>query len=222
MDATTLPARPARAAGFRDLTGTRITTPRLLLAAPTEADVDAITEACQDPEIQSWLFIPLPFTRAGAEHFVREVIPHGLAAGTDAYLAFRPREGGRLLGMVSVTGITSASSRDGVTAEIGCWCAPWARRRRLTTEAGMAVSRWALSALGAQRLEMLVCAGNQATIEGAQKAGFTLEGVLRGRRVQHGRRVDMWIGSLLPSDPAAADLISPDVAALDVTASDLR
>ena len=196
----TLPAPPAPVPGRRDLTGTRIVTPRLVLAAPTAADTDAITEACQDPDIQTWLFIPLPFSRADAERFVRDVIPQGLAAGTDAVFGFRAREGGRLLGMVSITGITAPDSREGVTAEIGCWSAPWARRQSYTTEAGMAVGRWAFESLGVERLEMLVCAGNRASIEGAQKAGFTVEGILRARRVLRGRRVDMWVGSLLPSD----------------------
>jgi RimJ/RimL family protein N-acetyltransferase len=190
------PPRPGRL----DLTGVRITTPRLTLAPPTGADVDALVEACQDPEIQSWLSIPLPFTRAAAEHFVREVIPRGLAAGTDAVFGFRPREGGPLLGMVGITGLTAPGSCDGVTAEIGCWSAPWARRRYFTTEAGLAAARWAFGALGVERLEMLVCVGNRASIEGARKAGFTVEGVLRSRRVLRGTRVDMWVGSLIPSD----------------------
>jgi RimJ/RimL family protein N-acetyltransferase len=186
--------------GRRNLTGARIVTPRLVLAAPAEADVDAITEACQDQDIMTWLSIPLPFSRADAERFVRDVIPRDLAAGTDAVFGFRAREGGRLLGMVAVTGITAPESRDGVTAEIGCWCAPWARRQGYTTEAGMAASRWAFTSLGAERLEMLVYAGNRASIEGAQKAGFTVEGILRARRTLRGQRVDMWVGSLLPSD----------------------
>ncbi|HEV3170741.1 MAG TPA: GNAT family protein [Actinocrinis sp.] len=184
----------------RDLTGVRITTPRLLLAAPIGADIDVIVEACQDQEIQSWLFVPLPFTRADAERFVRETIPRGLAAGTDAVFAFRLQDGGPLLGMVSITNITSSGTRDGVTAEIGCWSAPWARRRHLTSEAVLAAARWAFGEMGVERLEMLICVGNRASIHGAQQIGFTIEGRLRSRRILRGERVDMWVGSLLPSD----------------------
>jgi len=176
----------------RNLSGARITAPRLLLAPPTEADVDAIIEAFRDQSIQSWLFIPQPFTRADAERFVREVIPRGLANGTDAVFGFRLRHGGPLLGMVSVTGITAPGTPDGVTAEIGCWSAPGARRSRYATEAILAAGRWAF--------ETLVCVGNQAAIEAARRIGFTVEGILRSRRILHGARVDMWVGSLLPAD----------------------
>lgn len=102
--------------------------------------------------------------------------------------------------MVSLTNITAHATRDGVTAEIGCWSAPWARRRRYTTEAVLAASRWAFEEVGVERLETLVCVGNRASIEGAQQIGFTVEGLLRSRRILRGERVDMWVGSLLPSD----------------------
>jgi RimJ/RimL family protein N-acetyltransferase len=184
----------------RDLTGASITTPRLLLAPPTEADIDAMTEAFQDREIRSWLFFRPPFTRATAERFVREMIPRGMAAGTDAVFAFRPREGGPLLGMVSISGITAHDSQDGVTAEIGCWTASSARRRNYAVEAVLAAGRWAFREVGVERLEMLVYAGNHASIAAAKKAGFTVEGILRKRRMLRGERVDMWVGSLLPSD----------------------
>jgi RimJ/RimL family protein N-acetyltransferase len=47
---------------------------------------------------------------------------------------------------------------------------------------------------------MLVCVGNRASIQCAKQIGFTVEGVLRSRRILRGERVDMWVGSLLPSD----------------------
>jgi len=189
---------PAR--GLRDLTGVTLTTERLRLAAPTEADVDVITEACQDAEIQSWLFIPLPFTREAARHFVTEVIPQGMAAGTSIVFGFYPKESTELLGMLSLTNITAPGSRDGSMAEAGCWAAPDARRRHYTMEAGLAMCRWAFGTLGIQRLEMMVCAGNAVSVEGAQKYGFKVEGILRSRRILRGERVDMWVGSMLPSD----------------------
>ena len=37
---------------------------------PTEADVDAITEAAQDPEVPRWTTLPSPYARADAEQFI--------------------------------------------------------------------------------------------------------------------------------------------------------
>lgn len=37
----------------------------------TEADVPAITEACQDPEIARWTQVPSPYTEEDAREFIR-------------------------------------------------------------------------------------------------------------------------------------------------------
>jgi RimJ/RimL family protein N-acetyltransferase len=197
MDVSTMTVPTA---GLRDLTGVTLTTERLRLAPPTEADVDVITEACQDPHIQSWLFIPLPFTREAARYFVTEVIPREMAAGTGVVFGIYPKDSAELLGMLSLSDITAPDSRDGSMAEAGCWAAPAARRNHYVMEAGLEMCRWAFGALGIQRLEMMVCAGNDVAVRGAQKYGFKVEGVLRSRRVLRGERVDMWVGSMLPSD----------------------
>mgnify|MGYP000529409413 FL=1 len=50
-------------------------TARLILRAPVDGDVDAIFSACQDPDIQRFTTIPVPYTRADAEHFVAVFAP---------------------------------------------------------------------------------------------------------------------------------------------------
>ena len=42
----------------------------LVLRPKRPDDADAITAACQDPEIARWTFVPSPYTRADAEHFI--------------------------------------------------------------------------------------------------------------------------------------------------------
>jgi hypothetical protein len=42
-------------------------TRRLLLEAPSATDIDAITAACRDPDIQRWVPIPVPYARQEAE-----------------------------------------------------------------------------------------------------------------------------------------------------------
>ena len=48
--------------------------PELLLSVPTHADVDRITEICQDPAIQEWTTVPSPYTRGSAVSFVEQVV----------------------------------------------------------------------------------------------------------------------------------------------------
>lgn len=44
----------------------------VVLSPPTDADVDAIFLACQDPEIQAWTTVPSPYEREHAEGFVQQ------------------------------------------------------------------------------------------------------------------------------------------------------
>ena len=192
---------PVPAVPRRDLTGTMLTTGRLVLTAPAAADIDAITTICQDAAIQAWTTVPSPYRREDARHFVEELAPNGAAAGTDAVFALYHAVSGQLLGMVGLHGITAADSKHGAQAEIGYWTAPDARRKGYTVEAVRAVCRWALAELRLERIEWIAYDGNEASRAVARKAGFTMEGTLRSRMVHRGRRTDVWIGSLVPGDP---------------------
>lgn len=45
----------------------------LTIRALVDTDVDWICAACQDPDIQRWTSVPVPYTRAHAEDFVAAV-----------------------------------------------------------------------------------------------------------------------------------------------------
>jgi RimJ/RimL family protein N-acetyltransferase len=185
----------------RNLTGIMLTTGRLVLSAPTGADIDAITRICQDEAIQAWTTVPSPYTREDARRFVEQVVPTGASVGTDVVFASYHAVSGQLLGMVGLHGITGPGDRHGAQAEIGYWTAPDARRQGYTAEAVRAVCRWALSELGLERIEWIAFDGNEPSRAVARAVGFTMEGTLRGRMVHRGRRTDVWIGSLVPGDP---------------------
>jgi RimJ/RimL family protein N-acetyltransferase len=61
-------------------------TERLVLDQPTAADVDVITEYCQDPIFEAYLTTPWPYTRADAEQFVETHVPNGWSEGTEEAL----------------------------------------------------------------------------------------------------------------------------------------
>jgi RimJ/RimL family protein N-acetyltransferase len=63
--------------------------------------------------------------------------------------------------------------------EIGYWRRTDARGRGLVTEAVQALSRMAFDVLQAQRVEIRMDDLNVASWKVAERAGFTLEGVLR-------------------------------------------
>ena len=188
----------------RDLTGIALTTGRLVLTAPSVADIDAIYRICQDPAIQRYTSLPSPYEYEHARDFVERAVPEGRKTGTHVVFGAYHATSGQLLGMVGLHGITGPEAKNGAMAEVGYWTAPQARRQGYTVEAVRAVCRWGFSELGLQRIEWIAFDGNEASRAVAVKAGFTVEGKLRSRFVHRGERADAWIGSLLPGDPTGA------------------
>jgi RimJ/RimL family protein N-acetyltransferase len=62
---------------------------------------------------------------------------------------------------------------------------------------------WALSELGAERLELRISVDNVASKRVAARCGYVREGVLRSLYVKDGLREDTEVWSRLASDPPA-------------------
>jgi RimJ/RimL family protein N-acetyltransferase len=163
----------------------------IVLRPYSEADVDDLHAALQDPEIAEWTNVPHPYTRGHALRFIAE----GPARSDELTLAIRDAGDGRLLGSIGV-------SLDEVQryAELGYWVAAGERRRGVGTCAIRLVSRWAIEELGVGRVQILAAPDNLASRRAAERAGFTAEGTLRAYRLQKGRRVDLVMHSLLPGE----------------------
>lgn len=184
-----------------DFTDVVLRTERLILRPWTEPDIDAITAACQDPLIQSYVPVPVPYGREHAEHYVRESSPRGRAAGTDVVFGVFLAETGEPVAAVGLHRIAGLGSECGGEGEIGYWTAPGARGRGYMTEAVRGVCRWGFAELGLARIEWRAVAGNTASWRVVEKLGFVREGTLRAFLVQRGVRKDAWIGSLLRGEP---------------------
>lgn len=167
---------------------------RLLLRPPTGADVDAITRACQDPQLQRWVPVPVPYERAHAEEFVASRPERWAAADGEMTFAVSGATDRQLLGMVGL------HARDETMREIGFWTAPWARGQGVMTAAARLVCRWGFEDLGLARIEWWANVGNDASRRVADKLGFTFEGTCRKRLLHRGVRVDGWVGGLLPGE----------------------
>ncbi|WP_055699486.1 MULTISPECIES: GNAT family N-acetyltransferase [Streptomyces] len=171
-----------------------LTTERLCLRTFVPEDIDEIHLACQDPDIQRWTTVPSPYARVHAEDFVNHRVPAAWRDDVEYTFGVRPREGGPLLAATSLH-----SPRSG-TWEIGYWTAKEHRGRGYMTETVLGLARWAFTDLRCPRLEWRAEVGNTGSRAVVEKAGFTVEGVLRAGLLNKGTHRDAWVGALLPSD----------------------
>lgn len=172
-----------------------LVTARLVLSAPTTADVDAIFHACQDPDIQHFTTVPVPYERSHAEGFVA-LVATWWESGEE--YTWGIRAGGDLVGMIGLHAI-----RDGA-AELGYWMAAPARGRGYLTEAASAVLDFTFGPMRLQRVQWRAATNNAASARVAQKLGFQYEGLLRLGLAgigPEGSRHDAHIAGLLATDP---------------------
>ena len=168
-----------------------------------DGDVDAIARACRDEEIARWLDrIPQPYSEADARWYV-EHTRASWADGAASIFAITDAGSGDPIGSI---GIRWLAPDDGV-GEVGYWVAPEARGRGAATRALRLISRWALTAVAAERIELRADQLNEASKRVAESAGYRREGVLRSSHynARQGRRVDFVLYSLLRSEVDAPD-----------------
>ncbi|WP_202565103.1 GNAT family N-acetyltransferase [Agreia sp. COWG] len=178
-----------------------LTSSRLLLDQPGDADIGAITEACQDAVFERFMTLPWPYRQSDAQYFVRHLVPEGWADGDEASWAIRPLDDpGRLLGMIS---IRSAN------AELGYWLAPDARGHGYMVEAVDRVVAWAreMHFAGAGTVRWSCVAGNIASAAVARRAGFRYVGEGPSTvAMRDGSRPLSWFGEhLLPGGTPSGD-----------------
>lgn len=161
----------------------------LLLRQPTSSDVDALVEACQDPELGR--FIP-NFPSPYAADDARGWISRANRTSAQKTLVIVDARTSRLLGAIEV--------RLGEVGSIGYWVRADARGRGVATRALRLLALWAVTQGGVERLELTTHPENVASQRVAEKAGFRREGILRAHtRFAEGRR-DSVMFSLLPAD----------------------
>jgi RimJ/RimL family protein N-acetyltransferase len=169
----------------------------IVLDRPTAEDATAITAHCQDPDIQEWTTVPDPYASADAVEFLAAVA-RGWADGS--MLTWAIRADGELVGLVGLDLHPLGS------AEIGYWLAPSARGHGVMTAVVGTVVAHAFdpAGLALDRLVWHAFVGNWPSRRVAEKAGFTVEGAVRGEAIQRGVRRDSWVATLLRSDPLSA------------------
>jgi RimJ/RimL family protein N-acetyltransferase len=147
----------------------------LTLRPPRPDDADAITAACQDPEIPRWTLVPSPYHRHHAEEFLARSAQEARDGETATLLAVDAR--GNPIGSFSVMEI----DRERGYGEIGYWVAAGARGRGVATRAVRLLRDWAHRELGLTLIEILSHRDNAPSRRVAEKAGFARTGELRGQ-----------------------------------------
>lgn len=142
---------------------------------PCEAyDAPALVAAYADPDIRHWNR-PDPLTEDRA---VTRIARWRERWRTEraAVWAVAPAGGGVAVGLI---GLADIDLRGG-SGEIVYWLLPAGRGAGATAEGVSAVTRWAFEDLGLHRLRITHSVANPASCRVATKAGYPLEGTLRG------------------------------------------
>ncbi|WP_281943973.1 GNAT family N-acetyltransferase [Micromonospora sp. AKA38] len=193
---TTLQARRAAVFGrpqpvlFATAGGTE-----LRLRPLEERDLPDITRTCQDEQTVRWTTVPHPYRPEDAEGYLRDLVRPAWARGTAAMFAVADPDD-HYVASIDLRILPT----DPLVADVGFMTAPEARGRGYLPAALTALCAWGFTTLGLARVEWRANVGNTASRRAAEKAGFTVEGTLRGGVQHRGERQDVWIGGLLPQD----------------------
>lgn len=132
-----------------------------------DTDIDWITEACQDPDIQRWTLVPRPYTREHARFFVEH-------PDIEYWRWIMEQDDtGVPVGVIGIHGV----DEDG-NADVGYWVAPWGRGMRVTTSALVRVIELAGTDPSIRALTARIAEANAASRRVVQRAGFVEVGRL--------------------------------------------
>lgn len=146
-----------------------------MLLRPWEPyDAPALVESCLDPEIQHWNR-PGHLTLAGAEEKITRW-RHRWQAEEAAIWAVAPATGGPAVGLIGLADL----DLPGGSGEFLYWLLPAGRGTGVMVKATDRITRWAFEDLGLHRLRITHSVANPASCAIATKAGYPLEGTMRG------------------------------------------
>ncbi|MFD7784090.1 GNAT family N-acetyltransferase [Streptomyces nojiriensis] len=156
-------------------------------------DADALCAAGQDRAVRLWNRLSVNSPEEARQRIER--MHRRWRAELGAIWAIA-RPGGEALGLI---GWNDVDLRGG-SAEIVYWLLPAARGGGVAVEATRRVSRWALDDLGLHRLRLCHSVANPASCRVADKAGYSLEGTMRGALLHADGWHDQYLHALVRGD----------------------
>lgn len=169
----------------------------IILRPAEERDIDAIVEACRDPETLRWVTLPLDYDRDRAVSFVEGYAPGWWERGDGAVWVIADTSGD-YVGQLDLR----VDPRDRQVADVGFLTAPAARGRGYMTAALRTAVKFGFAELALERIEWRAHVGNDGSRRVAEKAGFIYEGIQRSGCPQRGERHDCWLAAIIKSDLA--------------------
>lgn len=161
------------------------------LRAATPADVEAMHEMTQDPDMQRWTAVPVPNTREMSETFALQIGAEAWDQGTARMWVVEAKDDAgrpRYAGNVDVRG--------GPVADLGFSLHPWARGRGLMTRAVRLAVDHVFTESGVESVHWRAHVGNEASLRVAHACGFQLVGSSPALLHERGRTLDAWTAVL--------------------------
>jgi RimJ/RimL family protein N-acetyltransferase len=158
-----------------------------VLRLPRRDDVEALVGFGDDPDVGAtlWVPIPSPCSRSDAEGRLSEFIDGWLGrSGFGPTFVVASAIGDEFVGVVFLR------AREDEVVEVAYGTAPRHRHRGIATAALLRVSGWCFAQLHARRVELLISAGNLASLRVAAKAGFEFAGTRRAHVPGTGEEYD--------------------------------
>jgi RimJ/RimL family protein N-acetyltransferase len=158
-------------------------------------DASAIAQACRDPEITRWTFMPEGLTVPQAKDWIERAEDTYQRARAIRFAIVDVADS-RFVGQIGIGHLDWEQQ----VGEIFYWLAADARGRGLAVRATKLVTAWAFEVMRLARIEITVDPGNEPSQHVATAAGFTREGVLRSYQRFKDGRMDAVMFSRLPTD----------------------
>src|SRR5690349_23961864 len=158
------------------------------LRAHTVDDIEPAYRMCQDPVMQEWTTIPVPYLREHAVSFLTDVVPNGWR--TNTMWAWAIEYGGRYAGTIDL------GDGEGGVGEVGFALSPDVRGNGVMTRALKLAVRYAFDGLGWERVIWRAFVGNYASRRVAWKVGFRGLVRVQGGGRARGVRKDEWVATL--------------------------
>lgn len=172
---------------------------KITLRRPEDRDADALVIACSEPETLKWVTLAPGYDLQRAHGFITEYAPGWWQRRRGAvWVIADPQD--QYAAQIDLRVYES----DPEVADVGFLTSPHAQGRGYMTAALRAVTRFGIEELGLKRVEWKAHVGNDASRRVAEKAGFTMEGILRQGCAARGERFDAWLASFIREDLAKA------------------